>query len=131
MKKLLLMIALLLPGLANAAVLTGVFQTAPGDTGKFLHVQMGPCADDASKTCGTIIRVYNADASMDTESENIGKPIVWDMEDKGNGKWGGGKIWAPDRDKTYNSKMRIEGNLLKVEGCVAIFCRSMTWQKVQ
>ena len=131
MKKLFLMIALLLPGLANAAVLTGVYQTEPGDTGSFLHVELGPCADNAELTCGTIIRKYNADATMDPAYENLGKPIVWNMEDKGNGKWGGGKIWAPDRDKTYNSKMTLEGNLLKVEGCVAIFCRAMTWQKIQ
>lgn len=130
MKKVLFILALIAPGLANAGVLSGVFQTAPGDSGSFLHVEMGACPNDAALTCGTIVRKYNADGSLDTDYENLGRPIVWNMVDKGDGQWGKGKIWAPDRDKTYGSKMMLEGNLLKVEGCVAIFCRAMAWQKL-
>lgn len=131
MKRILFAVALLVPGLANAGVLSGVFQTEPGDTGKFVHVQMGACAGDASLTCGTIIRAYNPDGSSDNANENIGKPIVWDMADNGNGTWGAGKIWAPDRDKTYNSKMNLNGNLLTVKGCVAFICRGQTWQRFE
>ncbi len=131
MKKLLLILAILLPGFANAAVLTGVYQTAPGKSGGFLHVEMGACANDAALTCGTILRAYKADGSPDPAYEHLGKPIVWDMVDKGNGKWSGGKIWAPDEDKTYGSKMTLDGNVLKVSGCVLIFCREMVWQKIQ
>ncbi len=128
MKKALFALALALPGMANAGVLSGTFQTAPGDSGNFLHVEIGPCSSNASLTCGTIVRKYNADGSLDSAYENLGKPIIWDMVDQGNGHWGKGKIWAPDRDKTYNSKMTLNGNKLKVEGCVLIFCRSQTWQ---
>ena len=28
------------------------------------------------------------------ESENIGKQIIWAMKNKGDGKYGGGKIWS-------------------------------------
>lgn len=129
MKRLVLAAALALPTLANAEVVSGVFQTQPGDSGGFLHVQMGPCASNAALTCGTILRAYSEDRSANTEYENIGKPIVWDMEDRGNGNWGHGKIWAPDRDKTYNSKMNLNGNQLTVEGCVAIICRGQTWTR--
>ena len=131
MKRILLAAVFLIPGLANAEVLNGVFQTEPGDTGKFVHVQMGPCGGDASLTCGTIIRAYNPDGSADNANENIGKPIVWDMADNGGGSWGAGKIWAPDRDKTYNSKMALSGNLLTVKGCVAFICRGQTWQRFE
>ena len=39
------------------------------------------------------------------ESDSIGKRIIWNMKAKGDGKYGGGKIWSPDRDKTYASKL--------------------------
>ncbi|MEM9794644.1 MAG: DUF2147 domain-containing protein, partial [Pseudomonadota bacterium] len=42
----------------------------------------------------------------------------------------GGQIWAPDDDKTYRSNMALDGDSLKVEGCVAIFCRGQTWTRV-
>ena len=127
MKKILLALALVLPSLANAGALTGVFQTEPGDEGGVLHVGMAPCAVDAALTCGTILRAYSADGSANTGYEHLGKPIVWAMEDKGNGKWGGGKIWAPDRNKTYASKMSLNGNILQVKGCVAFICRNQNW----
>ena len=131
MKKVLLAIVLIIPSLANADVLKGVFQTEPGDTGKFVHVQMRACASDAALTCGTIIRAYNPDGSPDNGSVNIGKAIVWDMADNGNGSWGDGKIWAPDRDKIYDSKMTLRGNALTVKGCVAFICRGQTWQRFE
>lgn len=130
MKKILMTIALILPSFANAGALTGVFQTEPGDTGGFLHVGMEPCADDAALTCGTILRAYKADGSANTDYEHLGKPIVWAMEDRGNGKWGSGKIWAPDRDKTYDSRMALNGNVLQVKGCVAFICRNQNWVNV-
>ena len=130
MKKILLAIALVLPSLANAGALSGVYQTESGDTGGFLHVGMAPCADDAALTCGTILRAYTADGSQDSEYEHLGKPIVWAMEDRGNGRWGRGKIWAPDRDKTYDSKMALNGKILAVKGCVAFICRNQNWMVV-
>jgi len=81
-----MIIALVLPGLASAETLTGVFKTEPGDTGGFLHVGMAPCTDDASLTCGTILRADHGDSSANTGYGNLGKPIVWAMKDRGNGK---------------------------------------------
>ncbi len=131
MKTILLAAAMMLPGLAHADVVSGVFQTEPGDTGGFLHVEMGPCASNAALSCGTILRAYEADGSQLNDYEHLGKPIVWDMEDRGNGNFGSGKIWAPDRDKTYNSKMQLNGGNLTVEGCVAFICRGQLWQRFQ
>lgn len=127
MKKLLLALALAIPTLVNAEVLTGVYQTEPGDSGGVLHVQMAACADDPALTCGTIIRAYSADGTQDNEYQHLGKPIVWAMVDAGNGKWAKGKIWAPDRDKTYSSKMALNGDFLSVKGCVAFICRNQNW----
>lgn len=131
MKKILLALALVVPSLANAGTLSGVYQTEPGDTGGVLHVEMAACADDGALTCGTILRAYNADGKQDNAYEHLGKPIVWAMADRGSSKWGKGKIWAPDRDKVYDSKMSFSGNVLQVKGCIAFICRTQNWVVVQ
>ncbi|WP_372840945.1 DUF2147 domain-containing protein [Phaeovulum sp.] len=129
MKKMVLAAAFaVVAGAAWADPVEGVWQTIPDDNGEFGHVQIAPCGD---KLCGTLIRSYDQ-AGKPKESENIGKMIVWDMVAQGGGAYGSGKVWSPDRDKTYNSKMQMNGNALAVEGCVLFVCRDGgTWTRVQ
>ncbi|MCR9114486.1 MAG: DUF2147 domain-containing protein, partial [Rhodobacteraceae bacterium] len=43
-----------------------------------------------------------------------------------------GKVYSPDRGKTYKSKLVLNGKTLKVSGCVLGICRDGgTWQKVK
>jgi uncharacterized protein (DUF2147 family) len=115
------------PALAQDA--TGTWQTERGDTGGLLHVDIAACGD---MLCGTIARAFDKDNAQIADYEHIGKQLIWDMSAKGDNAWGSGKIWAPDRDKTYSSKMELNGDRLKVSGCVAaVICRSQTWIKVQ
>ncbi|GGX56219.1 hypothetical protein GCM10007385_26130 [Tateyamaria omphalii] len=109
-------------GVAAADPVHGTWKTETGETGGYLHVTIASCG---SNVCGTIAKVFNSD---NTSSE--GKPIIWDMKSKGNGSYSGGKIWAPDVDKTYRSKMSLNGNALKVSGCVGPICRGQTWTRV-
>ncbi|PRY91188.1 DUF2147 domain-containing protein [Donghicola tyrosinivorans] len=110
-------------GAAHAEGVNGTWQTETSDKGAYLHVDIGPCGD---KVCGVIAKVVNGDESI------TGKNIIWDMSDQGGGAFGGGQIWAPDTDKTYKSKMSLEGNGLKVSGCVlgGVICRSQNWARV-
>lgn len=116
----------LLAGAASADPVAGTWKTQPGDDGAYGHVTVAPCG---SAICGTIAKAFNA-SGQEIASDNIGKPIIWDMQAKGGGAYSGGKIWAPDRDKTYNSKMSLSGNALKVEGCVLGICRDQMWSRV-
>ena len=53
----------------------------------------------------------------------IGHDIILGMQIKGNGKYAGGTIWAPDTDKTYSSKMTLKGDALLVKGGDrSVFC---------
>ncbi len=109
----------------------GLWKTAPGDTGGYLHVTISECG---SAICGTIDTAFDADGNEQLEYENLGKQIIWDMVPEGSGSYDNGKIWAPDRDKTYNSKMTLDGqNKLTVKGCVAggLICRGQVWTRVQ
>ncbi len=115
------------PALAADPVV-GIWQTRPDDNGNFGHVQIKPCGP---AFCGTLIRSFGPDGKP-IESRNIGRKIVWDMIAYGNGLYDDGKIWAPDRDKTYDSEMHLSGNSLEVKGCVIGICRSGgVWKRVK
>lgn len=101
----------------------GLWKSEPGETGGYIHVNILECQ---SGICGVIESVHGND-----NQTIVGKPIIWAMEAQGGGKYTGGKIWAPDQDKTYNSKMTLTGNALRVEGCVAVFCRGQNWTRIK
>lgn len=122
--------AVLTLGLAGAGLadpILGTWQTGKDDNGKYGHIKVAKCG---AKICGTLAKSFNSDGSSYT-SENQGKKIIWDMSAKGGGAYGGGKVWAPDRDKTYKSKLQLQGNKLAVSGCVLGICRDGgTWTRV-
>ncbi|MEO1551707.1 MAG: DUF2147 domain-containing protein [Pseudomonadota bacterium] len=124
-------LALLAAAPAWADGVTGIWKTEPGDTGGYLHVRLGPCSNDGALTCGVIDKAFDGDGAAIANYANLGKPIVWNMQNPSAGQYRKGKIWAPDRDKTYNSKMDLSGATLTVQGCVLAFCRGQTWTKVQ
>ena len=105
----------------------GMYKTQPGDDGNYGHVEIYECGGEI---CGVIRKAFNG-AGAEIPSDNIGKRMIWAMKPQGGGAYGKGKIWAPDRDKTYSSKMRLTGATLKVSGCVIAICRSHTWTKVK
>jgi len=115
----------------SAQSATGLFQTEPGDGGGYLHVRVGPCTENPEQVCGIIESAFSEDGEVSTDYEHLGKKMLWKMVDKGNGKYSSGKIWAPDRDKTYRSKMQVSDKGLKVKGCVGPICRAQNWQRVE
>lgn len=111
---------------AAADPAVGTWQTAPDDNGNFGHIEVAPCG---AALCGVLVRAYDG-AGKQIASDRVGQRIVWDMMAKGDGSYGDGKVYAPDRDKTYNSRMSLDGQFLKVEGCVMGICRGNTWKRV-
>lgn len=128
MKPFLFAAALLLaasPALADPV--EGTWKTRPDDNGHFGHVRIQPCGP---AFCGTLVAAFDG-AGTEIASPNIGKRIVWDMAALGGGAYGDGKVWSPDRDKTYNAKMQLTGDSLAVSGCVMGICRDGgTWKRV-
>ena len=115
---------------AAADPVDGIWKTAEGDDGGYLHVQLEPCG---SAICGAINTAFDGNGNMSPDYENLGKKMLWDMVPEGNGAYGGGKIWAPDRNKTYGGKMQLSGSTLEVKGCVAggVICRGQKWTRVK
>jgi len=106
----------------------GVWKTKPDDNGNFGYVQIKPCGP---AFCGTLIKAFDGSGKQ-IDSPNVGKKIVWDMVAYPDGLYDDGKIWSPDRDKTYSSDMQLSGNSLSVRGCVLGICRDGgTWTRVK
>lgn len=115
--------------MALADVANGTWKTEPGDTGGYLHVTIANCG---AALCGTIAKAFDGSGAVSGDYEHLGKKMIWNMKSSGDGDYSGGKIWAPDKDKTYKSKMSLSGNELTVKGCVAggAICRGQTWTRV-
>ncbi len=119
--------ATLVAGAAFADPVQGIWKTQPDDNGNFGHVEIGTCG---ATICGVIRKAFDSSGS-ERPSDNIGKRMIWDMQSRGDGSYRGGKIWAPDRARTYNSRMMLSGDQLEVSGCVLGVCRGQTWQRVR
>ena len=112
-------------GMAAADPLEGTWQTQPDD-GAFAHVTIAPCG---ANFCGKIARTFRDGAEYD--SPNKGKTLVIDMAPEGDGKYKG-KVWRPSNDKIYLGKIALEGDRVKLSGCVAggLLCSKQTWARV-
>jgi uncharacterized protein (DUF2147 family) len=113
------------PALADPA--HGLWQTKPDDNGKFGHVRIQTCQN--GKICGGLVKAFAANG-QEIASANVGRAIVWDMEPTGSGAYRNGKVYAPDRDRTYSARMELRGTTLGVSGCVLGICRESAWTRV-
>ncbi|MFY1706637.1 DUF2147 domain-containing protein [Tritonibacter scottomollicae] len=117
-------------GLAGAALAAdpaeGTWKTQPDD-GSYAHVAIAPCG---SAVCGTIARTFND--SGEYKSPNLGKTLVIDMVPQGGGAYEG-QVWRPSNNKIYIGKMDLNGDSLRLRGCVAggLICSKQTWTRVK
>ncbi len=61
----------------------------------------------------------------------VGLEILKGLQFKGPNKWGGGKIYDPDKGKTYKCKAWMEGENLKFRGFIgfSLLGRTTTWTR--
>ncbi|WP_322892889.1 MULTISPECIES: DUF2147 domain-containing protein [unclassified Yoonia] len=104
----------------------GTWQTEV-DEGSFAYVVIEPCG---AAVCGNIARTFNADGEY--QSPNLGRQIVVNMAPNGDGTYDG-QVWRPSNDRIYTGKMDVEGDALRLRGCVAggLICASQNWVRVQ
>ena len=61
----------------------------------------------------------------------MGKQVFWGMLPVGDGRYEGGRLWSPKRDKEFNARLTLTGQTLVVEGCVMTICQvGGRWQRV-
>lgn len=143
--------------IAFAAVLAAVMMIASSAYAFFSSDRNSPVGnwktiDDETGEAKSIVRIYQVDDKMygrvdqlllkpgalceACEGEDHMKPItgmviLWGLEDYGDGVWGGGKIFDPQKAKTYRAKIWLEneGAQLKVRGYAGPFFRTQTWHR--
>lgn len=115
-------------GIAVAAdPLEGMWRTAKDDNSNSGLIRVAPCG---AHLCGTLIKAYDS-AGQEMASKNIGRQIISATVNDGGGKYSG-KVYSPDRGKTYNSKLVLSGDRVTVNGCVLGICRKGgAWQKAR
>ncbi|WP_300031624.1 DUF2147 domain-containing protein [uncultured Roseobacter sp.] len=113
-------------GMAAADPLEGTWQTEV-DEGAYAHVQITPCG---ANFCGTIARTFKDGGEY--KSPNLGKTLVIDMAPAGAGKYEG-QVWRPSNDKIYLGKIALNGDSIRLRGCVAggLICSKQTWLRVK
>lgn len=119
----------LMAGAALAAdPIVGTWQTIKDDNGNYGQIKITECG---AAICGTLVKSFDS-AGKEFASDNNGRKLIWDMKSQGGGKYAGGKVYSPDRDKTYNGRLELSGNALDVKGCVLGVCRSGgKWSRVK
>jgi uncharacterized protein (DUF2147 family) len=113
-------------GSVAADPLEGMWRTAKDDNGNSGLIKVAPCG---AHLCGTLIKAYDS-TGQEMASKNVGRQIISQTVNDGGGKYSG-KVYSPDRDKTYNSKLVLSGDMVTVNGCVLGICRKGgAWKKV-
>lgn len=126
-----------LAGQASAEeAVTGIWRL---DNGK-VTVKVTPCGGNL---CGTVValkkpRDDKGRPRLDKENPKeslrsrpvIGLTILSNMKPEGENRWNG-TIYNPDDGNTYRSMMNLQNNrTMRVEGCIAVFCKAMKFIKV-
>ena len=106
----------------------GIWKTEPVANIGYLYINIEPCNEHL---CGTITSAFNPEGEPNLAYEHLGKDMVWNMSQKSEMSWGGGKIWDPRGSKIYKSKMTVDGDLLRVSGCFLMFCSGQDWVRVK
>lgn len=61
--------------------------------------------------------------------KHVGMTIISDLKADGGGKYSGGNITDPEKNKTYRMTASLESNTLNLKGYLGPFSRSQTWKK--
>lgn len=59
----------------------------------------------------------------------VGKTIISGLKADGSGKYSGGSITDPEKNKTYKLTATLNGKVLNLKGHLGPFSRSQTWQQ--
>lgn len=126
MKKFLMATAMIfVAGMAMADPVEGVWQTQEDD-GAYAHVTISACG---AAFCGVISKSFKDGAEF--QSENLGRQIVIDMVANGDGTYDG-QVWRPSNNKIYVGGIELNGDAMKLAGCVAggLICKKQNWSRV-
>ena len=95
-------------------------------------IRIAPCAD---ALCGTI--AWTSQPGLDENNPDPGKrdrpivgtQIIVGMKPAGGNRWDG-EIYNPENGKTYSGHIiLLSPDVLRIEGCLLIFCGGENWTR--
>ncbi len=92
----------------NASEILGKWKTESGETALISN-------------CGSSICIVLKTGKY--KGQSIGKLKVDGSKYKGT-------VRDPADDKTYTGSISVTGNILKMQGCIAIFCKTQKWTRI-
>jgi uncharacterized protein (DUF2147 family) len=105
----------------------GLWRTNQYQNGDSGLIEIKPCG---SVLCGILVKTYKP-TGQEFPSRNLGMQIISGTTASGDGTYEG-KIFAPGRNETFNSKLELSGDSLAVFGCALGICRSGgTWTRAE
>lgn len=118
---------------AQATDIYDVWQSEKNEKGAFIQVRMIPCVSDAKLLCGRIVDAINPTKAPDDKPDWIGELIIENMKANGANAWSDGTIWASNDGSVYASKLKLDGDVLEVSGCVlgGLICGGQDWTRVK
>ncbi|MFC0198867.1 DUF2147 domain-containing protein [Paracoccus rhizosphaerae] len=106
--------------------LTGMWRTQAGRDGGYGHVRIAPCGD---RLCGRLEQSF--DAAGQSVPAPSGALILDGIAATGGGAYGDGRIVDPESRRDFAARLRLQGDVLEVAGCILTICRTAgIWQRV-
>lgn len=104
------------------------------DQGGYVEIRVAPCGN---ARCGTITRIIRNKPGETNRDRHNDNPALRDRTITGirvlsglrwnDGAWRG-EVYNPEDGGTYRAVVRPGSNgSLRVEGCITVFCRTVTW----
>lgn len=114
-----------LTSVASADPIVGTWVSETNEQGASMHVKIETCGP---AVCGTVAKILGHE-----DTSAVGKSMIWDMTPQGGGEYTGGRVWAPDNDKTYRGKLLLNGDVLTMSGCVlgGAICRGNDFTRLK
>ena len=138
----------MVPVVAGAIPLVGLYQTIDDETGRARSiVALYEYADDAGRETlgGRVVALYDDSGNISETPDNatrvaskvagkptvVGMDIIWTMHwDADKNQYSGGNIMDPANGKVYGSVIWRDGESLNVRGKIGPFGRTQKWVPV-
>ena len=115
----------------------GKWKTLDDQTGKPMTISEVYQAKNGTLAAKIVENLGMPETCTSCSGQNKGKPYVgmitlWDLKPGKEGTWSG-QGYKPSEDRNFNAKtvkLLDGGKKLEIKGCVAIICRTGTWERV-
>jgi len=124
--------------IAAALALVGGPALAADPTGYWLVkdqtavIRIAPCADSLCGTLAWTSKPGTDENNPDPSKRNhpiVGTQILLSMKPAGGDRWDG-QIYNPENGKTYSGHIiLLSPDVLRIEGCLLIFCGGENWTR--